>query len=60
MTPKQQTAKDEINKLAIELIALVNQKDSYTRYEVTTIKNIALRIRYETNHLSEYETEDSE
>jgi hypothetical protein len=55
MNQKQQAAKDTINKLAIELIALVNQTAPYSIANVSTIKNIALRIRYETNDLLNYE-----
>jgi hypothetical protein len=55
MTTKQQEAKDTINQLAIELIALVNQKAAYSDADVSTIKNIALKIRYQTNDLNDYE-----
>jgi hypothetical protein len=55
MTTKQQEAKDTINQLAIDLLALVNQKAAYSDADVSTIKNIALKIRYETNDLNDYE-----
>jgi hypothetical protein len=55
MNPKQQAAKDTINQLTTDLIALVNKKDPYTDTDVSEIKNIALRIRYETNDLNDYE-----
>jgi hypothetical protein len=55
MNPKQQAAKTEINKLAIELIALVNQAAPHTNGDVSRIKNIALRMRYETNDLNDCE-----
>jgi hypothetical protein len=55
MNSKQQEAKDTINQLAIELIALVNQKAAYSDADVSTIKNIALKIRYQTNDLNDYE-----
>jgi hypothetical protein len=55
MNQKQQAAKTAINQLSIELIALVNQKAPYTDTDISQIKNIALRIRYETNDLNDYE-----
>jgi hypothetical protein len=55
MTTKQQAAKDTINQLSIDLLALVNQKAPYTDGDISKIKNIALKIRYETNDLNDYE-----
>jgi hypothetical protein len=55
MNEKQQAAKTEINRLAIDLLALVNQKAPYSDGDISMIKNIALKIRYQTNDLNDYE-----
>jgi hypothetical protein len=60
MNPKQQAAKDTINQLSIDLLALVNQSAPYTDGDIAMIKNIALKIRYQTNDLNDYETDEDE
>jgi hypothetical protein len=60
MTTKQQEAKETINQLAIDLLALVNQSAPHTDGDIAMIKNIALKIRYQTNDLNDYETDEDE
>jgi outer membrane receptor for Fe3+-dicitrate len=55
MNQKQQAAKTAINELAIDLLSLVNQEAPYSDADISTIKNLALKIRYETNDLNDYE-----
>jgi hypothetical protein len=55
MNEKQEAAKTEINRLAIELIALVNQKAAYTDAEISKIREISQQIHYESNDLNDYE-----
>jgi phosphoribulokinase len=55
MDQKQQAAKTEINKLAIELIALVNRESPLLDREISRIREIGSQISYESNDLNDYE-----
>jgi predicted transglutaminase-like cysteine proteinase len=59
MNQKQKAAEIEINRLAIELLGLVNTGNRYTDSVVSKIRDISNQINYEINNLNDYDDFES-